>query len=346
MISSSGFFHIPFLYNCLFKRSLKMKKTELYRECLNILGVFEENPDQNTVRCAYIDMVKKWHPDSAQSEASADKFQEIDEAFKILQGKFAKNRRGIFEDDEEEIDIRHTAPQHRHYLNHDGLGVGNPFQRAKQYEHIKAMKAQERVLSHRIERSQVDEKAILKKNSYFENQSIQKYGFDRVVEDLILEAMAKGDFDNLPCRGKPLPSAHSQNPYIDFTTHKMNKILLDNGFTPEWILLQKDIREEINKLKSNLFKEREFLGSFPFSEADDSSWSLVVKNFEDNVARINKAIDKYNLIVPIIENQFFRINLQIIAEKVAQNNAVVHKDRIRNLKRADKKLGWFSGFWF
>lgn len=310
------------------------------------MGVFDENPDQNSVRRAYIDMVKKVHPDSGHPEASADKFQEIDEAFKILQERFAKNRRGIFEDDEEVeakiFDIRHTAPQHRQYLNHDGVGVGNPFQREKQYQQIKAMKAQDRVLNHRLERSQADEKSIMKKGSYYKNHTIKtKYGFDRVVEDLIQEAMAKGDFDNLSCKGKPLTSAQSQNPYIDFTTHKLNKILLDNGFTPEWIMLQKDIREEIELLKSSLLKQREFLGRFPFAEADDTSWVLIVKNFEDNVVRINKQIDKYNLIVPIIENQLFRINLQKIAEKVAQNNTIVNKERVQEVngtgaKKADE----------
>jgi hypothetical protein len=31
------------------------------------------------------------------------------------------------------------------------------------------------------------------------------------------------------------------NPYEDFTTHKMNQILADGGFAPEWIMLKKDI---------------------------------------------------------------------------------------------------------
>lgn len=298
--------------------------------------MFDENPDQTTVRRAYIDMVKKVHPDSGQPEASADKFQEIDEAFKILQERFAKSRRGIFEDDEEEVeakifDIRHTAPQHRQYLSHEGMGVGNPFQREKQYQQIKAMKAQERVLSHRLEKSQADETTIMKKGSFYKTHTIKtKYGFDRVVEDLIQEAISKGDFDNLSCKGKPLASAQSQNPYIDFTTHKLNKILLDNGFTPEWIMLQKDIRESIGSLKANLLKEREFLGNYPLTENDELTWSLILKKFEEDVVRINKQIDKYNLIVPIIENQLFRIHLENIADKVAQNNTVVSRKRTHN----------------
>jgi len=81
--------------------------------------------------------------------------------------------------------------------------------------------------------------------TYYKDHKIKtKYGFHPVVEDLILEAMSKGDFDNLPCAGKPLTTAQQQSPYLDFTTAKLNKILIDNGFTPEWMeQLQSEIRE-------------------------------------------------------------------------------------------------------
>lgn len=51
--------------------------------------------DQDTVRLAYINLVKKVHPDSGCDEASAESFAEVDNAFRILQKKYAKERRGI-----------------------------------------------------------------------------------------------------------------------------------------------------------------------------------------------------------------------------------------------------------
>lgn len=51
--------------------------------------------DQDTVRAAYIEIVKLVHPDSGHPEASAEKFTEVDNAFRILQAKYAKERRGI-----------------------------------------------------------------------------------------------------------------------------------------------------------------------------------------------------------------------------------------------------------
>lgn len=62
---------------------------------------------QETVRAAYIEIVKKVHPDSGHPEASAAVFTEVDNAFKILQEKFAKERRDIHEtaDVAQECDI-------------------------------------------------------------------------------------------------------------------------------------------------------------------------------------------------------------------------------------------------
>uniref|UniRef100_A0A1A9VZQ4 J domain-containing protein n=1 Tax=Glossina brevipalpis TaxID=37001 RepID=A0A1A9VZQ4_9MUSC len=307
--------------NLTISRNLHIKRIELLKKCCSILGV-EQSADQNTVRRAYIELVKKCHPDSGQPEASEDRFRQIDEAFKILQEKFAKNRRGIFEDDEEEVpDIEHTAPQHRQYLSYEGYGVGNPFQRQKQYQQIKAMKAQERVLKHRMDKSQAGEKALMKKGAFFaKNHAYKtKYGFDRVVEDYIQEAMSKGDFNNLSGAGKPLSNAQTQNPYLDFTTHKLNKILLDNGFTPEWITLQRDIREALKELKKKLKQERIYFGEYPLSDMQMKVWEDVLANYDEEIKQINKSIDKYNLIVPIFDHQFFRVSLHKLSEDILKD---------------------------
>lgn len=52
-----------------------------------------------------------------------------------------------------------------------------------------------------------------------------RYGLDRLVEDLIQESMSKGEFDNLPGSGKPLNKLANINPYLDFTTHKINEVV-------------------------------------------------------------------------------------------------------------------------
>lgn len=304
--------------------------------------------------------MKRVHPDSDQPEASPERFQEIDEAFKVLQRKFAKSRRGILEDESEEVlDIQHTAPQHRQYLNYEGLGVGNPFQREKQYQQIKAMKAQDKVLQHRLEKAQADEKSLWKKDNrstfHTRRHDIKtKYGLERLVEDYIQEAMSKGDFDNLRGSGKPLPESQSQNPYLDFTTHKLNKILLDNGFTPEWITLQREIREDLGKLRAQLKEERSQLPAD--WENDDSAsgrkWTNTLQSHKTEVDRINRNIDKYNLIVPIFDHQFFRVDLKKLGDEVLKDPNIPLKPKqlssrqntMENNKNAQNLFSFFGSF--
>ncbi|KAH8244210.1 hypothetical protein KR026_002732 [Drosophila bipectinata] len=319
-------------------RLLHLKRREVYLECFRILGV-HESADQNTVRHAYLDLVKRVHPDSGTEEASAERFQQVDEAFRVLQEKFAKGRRNISEDEEEamEFDIKHTAPQHRQYLSNEGIGVGTPFQRQKQYQQVRAMKAQERVLEHRIDKAAAGENTLMSKGgNHFRKHAIKtKYGIERVVEDLIQEAMSKGDFNNLDGSGKPLSTLQSQNPYLDFTTHKLNKIMLDNGFTPEWISLSKDIRDAAGQLKQQLRQERIYYGEWPLQSPEElAAWQKFHEKHQEDIQQLNKLIDKYNLIVPVLQNQFFRLHLDRMAEPIFKD-----PDLQRNVKRpsADSK---------
>jgi DnaJ homolog subfamily C member 28 len=262
------------------------------------------------------------HPDSGHPEASLEKFRELDECFKFLMQKFAKARRNIEMDLDEDVkifDIQHTAPQHRTFLSNEGYGIGTIFQREKQYQQIRAMKAQQNVLQHRMEKAVASENALIKKGgNHFRKHAIKtKYGFERVVEDLIQDAMHRGDFKNLKGEGRPLEDKQSQNPYVDFVTHKLNNILLENGFTPEFIMLHKEIREDIQELKEKLRCARRRL-KFPFEESEEFKWQSILHEHEIYVKNINKKIDKFNLIVPILNKQMYHIQLKTIGEKILE----------------------------
>lgn len=313
-----------------------------------MLGV-PDNSDQNTVRRAYIETVKKVHPDSGHPEASAERFQEIDECFKFLMEKHAKARRNIELDPDDEVkvfDIRHTAPQHRQFLTYGGFGTGTPFQREKQFQQRRAMKAQENVLEHRMQKASATENALIKKGGdHFKKHAIKtKYGFDRVIEDLIQEAMSKGDFNNLSGAGKPLKDLQSQNPYVDFTTHKMNKILIDNGFTPEWIMLHKEIREALEELKALLRTERAKL-HFPLELHEEFIWDKNVGRLEDTAKEINKKIDNFNLIVPMLNKQMVHILYSKIVEKILKeepSERPVREPKMESTAASDSSSNLFS----
>lgn len=308
-----------------------------------------ENSDQNTVRRAYIELVKEVHPDSGHESASAERFQEVDECFKCLMEKHAKARRNIELNPDEEVkvfDIRHTAPQHRQFLTYGGFGVGTPFQREKQFQQRRAMKAQENVLEHRMQKASATENALMKKGGdHFKTHAIKtKLGFDRVVEDLIQDAMSKGDFNNLPGAGKPLTDLQSQNPYVDFTTHKMNKILIDNGFVPEWITLQKEICVATDELKDDIRTKRSKF-HFPLEPHEEFFWSKVLDEAEERVKGINKKIDKFNLIVPLMTKQKLQITLKPIAEKILNEEPTdrpVDEPKMESQAPSDYKTNIFS----
>lgn len=163
----------------------------------------------------------------------------------------------------------------------------------------------------------------MKPGSFFKNHAIKtKYGFDRVVEDLIQEAMSKGQFEKLEGFGKPLSHVQSQNPYVDFTQHKINKILLDNGFTPEWITLQKEIRTDLQDLERVLTEYRSHFGEAPLNEIDEEKWTKVIERFKYRETDINRKIDKYNLITPILDQQMCQIQLKRMADKVLSSKPI------------------------
>lgn len=212
------------------------------------------------------------------------------------------------------------------------------------------------VVEYRIDVAKASEnKAVMKTGgSYFKKHAVKtKYGFDRVVEDLIQEAMSKGDFDNLQGYGKPLTNSQSQNPYVDFTQHKINKILLDNGFSPEWIMLAKDIREHLAALKKSLRRERSYFGVAPLRPAEEAKWLQRIMNFEQIVYEINVKIDKHNILVPILNNQMFRVKLEDLARQILEENPEIGQEnhavdtlkcQQSNQTSDDDKKGLFSFF--
>lgn len=81
-------------------------------------------------------------------------------------------------------------------------------------------------MEHKIQKLQVtDEKSLIEIDKSRAKDIKTRFGMDRLVEDLIQEAMSKGEFNDLPGTGKPLKDDVSmQNPHIDFITFKLNEV--------------------------------------------------------------------------------------------------------------------------
>jgi hypothetical protein len=71
-----------------------------------------------------------------------------------------------------------------------------------------------------------------------------------VVERRIWHSMEEGQFENLPGKGKPLNL--STNPHADPAEDTLYRILSKNGCAPEWVELNKEIRNQISEWRSAL----------------------------------------------------------------------------------------------
>jgi len=297
-----------------------------------------DDSSKDTVRRAYIELVKEYHPDTTKHPS--EKFSEIDGAYRSLQIKFRDDKLrdenssgeyGLYyqektelEEDEEKVehpDIEHTAPQHRQYLENEGFGHGTPSQRQNQHQKYKAFRANQAVFEHRMSKlaAQHEDRVVTRERRTVKKHTTRSQ-IDRVVEDLIQESMADGQFDNLAGKGQPLPDRVDYNPYADFTTHKMNQILVEGGFAPEWVRLRVDIRDQFDVLRAELRRVRQTLGPGPLNQTKLDKWNAFYTRLERHqVTDLNRRIDKFNLIVPMLNGQMFHFNLEAEARDIMES---------------------------
>ncbi|XP_075398465.1 dnaJ homolog subfamily C member 28 isoform X1 [Tenrec ecaudatus] len=284
------------------------KKMREYYRLLNL----DEQCSADDVRESFRKLAKQYHPDSGSSTADAATFIRIEEAYRnvLFHVVQAKVRQKKAEDMEEEDKFQYKTPQHRHYLSFEGIGLGTPSQREKQYRQFRADRATEKVMDyqkHKLYSQYFADSLVIKDVRESKKQKITQ-AIERLVEDLIQESMAKGDFDNLSGKGKPLKK-FSGCSYIDPMTHNLNRILIDNGYQPEWILMQKEIKDTIEQLREAILASRRKLGH-PMTPNEQKQWDQVCEQFQENIRKLNKRIDDFNLIVPLLTRQKVHFNVQ------------------------------------
>ena len=137
-----------------------------------------------------------------------------------------------------------------------------------------------------------------------------------LVEQLIQEAMERGEFDNLPGKGKPLPL--DDNPYLEPGQALGFGLLKKNGFAPEWIERDKEIRRELEAARAKLHLAWQQRQVHPVGKA---RWQTAVADFEERLSKLNRKIDDFNLIVPIVSLQRSRLRLENEVESVQKSSS-------------------------
>ncbi|XP_076283366.1 dnaJ homolog subfamily C member 28 [Lasioglossum baleicum] len=316
LYGKSEYLHLPpiTIFDTMITRRFKHNSMKQWYRVLEV----PENCEDEALKLAFVQLAKRYHPDSGSSEASASKFTEIENAYRqICKARMERKEEHAHLPEVQEFDIKHTAPQHRHYLTYN-VGTGTYSKREKLYTAHRAQKAVDNVIEHRLQKLQAEERNTLVGKDKERAKDIKtRFGMDRLVEDLIQDAMKKGEFSDLPGTGKPLKENTSlRNPYVDFVTYKLNEVLIENGFTPEWIQLSKEIREETENLRQKLIEKRNEVGPAPLSDVDEVTWNAITENFQSTAKHVNNKIDKYNLLVPILQKQMVHIKFEDLANEV------------------------------
>ncbi|KAI3989374.1 hypothetical protein MKX01_026413 [Papaver californicum] len=112
-----------------------------------------------------------------------------------------------------------------------------------------------------------------------------------VVEQRIYQSMEEGKFENLPGKGKPLKFV--TNPHADPAEDTLFRILNQNGFAPEWVELNKEIRSNLAQWRLSLRK-----AYASRLNGDISKWNKDSEALKVQIRTINDKVFRYNLIVP------------------------------------------------
>jgi len=138
------------------------------------------------------------------------------------------------------------------------------------------------------------------------------------IEQQIREAQARGEFDDLPGKGKPLDL--TPNPYAG-DQELAFKVLKDAGYAPEWIELSKVIRGKLERAQAALKRSDQGhrariaeLEGRPdrWAEAErqrsEERWQRALGLFAGEIESLNQMIAEYNLKVPNMQFQRFKID--------------------------------------
>ncbi|CAG8539810.1 8260_t:CDS:1 [Paraglomus occultum] len=144
-------------------------------------------------------------------------------------------------------------------------------------------------------------------------------GWGNLVEQRILESMARGQFSSLPYKGKPLPTdPNESNPCLTRTEFFMNRLIKKQGAAPNWIELQKEIDAELKAFRKRVRDSWERNAKTHGKELGkrDREWEEREKEyFKIALEKLNGRLKSYNIIAPSvtrrpylkIESEFERV---------------------------------------
>ena len=92
--------------------------------------------------------------------------------------------------------------------------------------------------------------------------------------------------------------------------------------------------------------ERSKIGELPLKEHEQKFWDEACRKHEKTAQEINRSIDKFNLIVPILDKQMVQIQIKMIADRVLEKGifggSEMPKDNKEQTQMSNEKASLFT----
>lgn len=104
--------------------------------------------------------------------------------------------------------------------------------------------------------------------------------------------------------------------------------------------MSKEIDADIKLLKEDITTHRMYLGPYPLSASDKEKWDTICAENRLLAKSINTKINKYNLIVPLIDRQKFLVEFDKLCEEILKNGEHSKQKivKIKELKQETSKV--------
>lgn len=148
-----------------------------------------------------------------------------------------------------------------------------------------------------------------------------------LVTKRIEEGMRRGDFDNLPGHGKPLPP--EQDSLVPDDQKMAFKLLKNNDMTPTWIGDRKEMlrtiegwREQFQRIVHEAHSAWVAAGTDKRRVQVRQSWERWIARWEGEIAELNRRINTINLKQPVTHLEIFKLRLDDELRKVGMTRTL------------------------
>lgn len=161
--------------------------------------------------------------------------------------------------------------------------------------------------------------AELEREKLTEHRLRMRFQWNDLIEDLIQEGQEQGAFDNLRGQGKPLNL--ERTPY-GAEWELAHKLMKENDVLPPWMVKRNGILKQIETMRVHYGRRwtsheqaHGLAQGKGHRDALALSWDNVCRQWEDELKRINKQIEDFNLGRPSEGLEIYKLRLDLELER-------------------------------